>query len=137
LIQGFTGEFRFLSNFYPAEVKVGNIVFPTSEHAFQALKSLNREDWVRFAALPTPGKAKREGRKLPLRPNWDCVRIPVMRLVLHRKFQHPELREALLMTHPMELEETNTWGDTFWGVCDGVGENWLGKLLMELREELL
>lgn len=135
-IAGFTGQFRFLSNFYPSVVRVCGIDFPTVEHAYQALKSVNEADWRWMATLPTPGAAKRAGRSLTLRENWDSLKLPVMRLLLRQKFKIPELQAALLLTHSFYLEETNTWGDTFWGVCNGVGQNHLGKLLMEVRSEL-
>jgi hypothetical protein len=136
-IKGFFGEFRFLSNFWPAPIVVQRIQFPTVEHAYQALKSTNRADWERIAKLPSPRDAKAAGYKLTVRPGWDKHRVFVMSQLLKLKFAIPELRKALLMTDDAYLEETNTWGDQFWGVCDGVGENHLGKLLMQVRSEIL
>ena len=86
--------------------------------------------------MPTPGQAKRAGSKVQLRPEWDKIRLGIMRELLQLKFSTPELRKALVWTDPAHLEETNTWGDTFWGVCDGEGENHLGRILMELRDDL-
>lgn len=101
-----------------------------------AFKSGNPADFARFAPLAA-GEAKKLGRTVVLRPDWNEVKVSIMRNVLALKFrQNPDLREKLLATGEAELIEGNHWKDTFWGVCNGVGENWLGKLLMELREEL-
>lgn len=135
-IAGFHNEFRFLSNFWPAPIQVDGKWFPTVEHAYQAMKTADKDEWERIRMLETPGLAKKAGKKLVIRENWDKLKIPTMRMLLQKKFRIPELREALLLTHPLELEETNTWWDRFWGVCQGVGENHLGKLLMQIREEI-
>lgn len=136
-IKGFFGEFRFLSNFWPAPIVVQGIQFPTVEHAYQAFKSTDRADWERIAKLPTPKAAKAASYKLTLRPGWDTYRVFVMYKLLRLKFAIPELRKALLITGDAYLEETNTWGDRFWGVCDGSGDNQLGILLMKVRSEIL
>lgn len=95
------------------------------------------EDWKKIASLKTPGQAKREGQKLALRDDWERIKIEVMRILLFEKFlSHPDLAERLIATGEAELVEGNTWGDTYWGVCDGKGLNMLGKLLMDLRKEL-
>ena len=136
-IAGFHNQFRFLSNFWPSEITVCGVRFPTVEHAYQAMKSPHRENWIVVADLKRPGQAKRTGQRLTIRSNWERIKIPVMRMLLRKKFYwNPELEDALLLTEPYYLEETNDWGDTFWGVCDGVGENHLGKLLMQVRDEL-
>jgi len=73
----------------------------------------------------------------PMRNDWEEVKVSVMRDLIRQKFKPgSELSDRLLDTGDWLLEEGNTWGDTFWGVCDGVGENWLGRLLMERRGEL-
>ena len=80
----------------------------------------------------------RLGRRIELRPDWEEVKIEIMRQVLKSKFTHnPELREKLIATGNTELIEGNNWNDRFWGVCRGVGKNHLGKLLMEIRAELV
>ena len=83
----------------------------------------------------TPGEAKRMGRQVTLRKDWEDVKISVMEKGLRMKFAIPELRDKLLATGEEELVEGNWWGDTCWGVCKGVGANNLGKLLMKIREE--
>ena len=81
----------------------------------------------------TAGRAKREGRKFKLRPNWSEMRLSIMKELLVQKFAQGELRTLLLNTKDEYLEETNYWNDKFWGVCDGEGANHLGRLLMEVR----
>lgn len=142
MINCFDGEFAFLSNFYESPISDGEITYPTVEHYFQAMKTPSMEEAVEIAAAPTPGRAKRLGRKCQLRSDWEEIKIPVMRSALHKKFSNPELKAKLLATGDQHLEEGNTWHDNFWGVChcercqDKVGQNNLGKLLMELRKEL-
>jgi ribA/ribD-fused uncharacterized protein len=136
-ITEFDGEYRFLSNFHPAPMEYERISYPTVEHAYQAAKTTDYHERQRIAALPSPGRAKRAGAKLTLRPDWDALRLNVMETLLRQKFTlHADLRALLLATGDAILEEGNTWGDVFWGVCNGVGENHLGKLLMKIRDEL-
>ena len=133
----FTGEFRFLSNFFPIAVEYETIRYPTAEHAFQAAKTVDRALRERIRVCPTASAAKRSGRSLVLRPDWEQVKLTVMAQILRAKFRHPVLQAQLLRTHPRPLVEVNTWGDRFWGVCHGTGENHLGQLLMALRHEFL
>lgn len=133
----FTGEFRFLSNFFPIAVAYEAILYPTAEHAFQAAKTLDPHARARIRTLPTASAAKRSGRSLVLRADWEQVKLTVMAQILREKFRHPVLRAQLLRTHPRPLVEVNTWGDHFWGVCHGTGENHLGRLLIALRREFL
>lgn len=136
MIDRFDGEFEFLSNFFPCEVAQDGILYPTVEHAFQAAKTLDNFDKMQIAIADTPGKAKRLGRKVVLRSDWEEVKLAVMEDYLREKFcAGSELREKLLATGDEELVEGNWWNDTFWGVCNGVGQNNLGKLLMKLRAE--
>ena len=129
-------EYRFLSNFYPSPITYEGIRYPTVEHAFQAAKSLKASDKFCIAALSTPGKAKRAGRGLKLREDWEAVKLNVMKYLLILKFQDKVLKEKLLETKGKELVEGNYWLDYFWGVCAGKGQNHLGKLLMQVRDEL-
>jgi ribA/ribD-fused uncharacterized protein len=133
----FQGAYRFLSNFWPAEVTYEGITYPTAEHAYQAAKTLDATERRRIAALPTPAEAKAEGRKLKLREDWETAKFVVMEDVVRLKFtSHADLREKLLATGDALLEEGNTWGDRVWGVYQGQGENCLGKILMKVRKEL-
>lgn len=133
-ITSFSGEYAFLSNFYPAKIEFDDVVYPTSEHFFVAMKTLDLEDRKHIATIETPGQVKRYGRKLDLRKDWEHVKIRAMNIVVFMKFnQNPDLLEKLLSTGEAELIEGNDWGDTVWGVCNGVGENHLGKILMHTR----
>lgn len=135
-ITSFRGRYRFLSNFWVVSVIYEGIRYPSVEHAYQAAKTLSKVNRRSIAMAPTAGKAKRLGRSFPLRSDWDNIKLLVMRQLLEAKFKRHELRLQLLATGDAELIEGNTWGDRFWGVCDGWGENWLGRLLMTVREEL-
>jgi N-glycosidase YbiA len=139
IIKEFTGDYAFLSNFYPSPLVFDDITFPTVEHYFQASKSNDPAEHAKIAALPTPGKAKRAGRLLSLRPNWDSFRILVMITALKIKFAAgTELAEKLLATGNAYLQEGNRHGDVFWGVDldTNNGKNKLGELLMKQRYQL-
>jgi len=112
--------------------------YPTVEHAYQAAKTLDQKARERIRLLPTAGKAKAAGKRLKIRPDWEAIKVDVMRGLLRQKFRPDTfLARVLLETGERELIEVNTWGDRFWGECPrGVGENQLGKLLMEIRGEL-
>lgn len=134
-ITRFQGKYRFLSNFYPATILLDGVEYPTVENAYQASKYLprHRKDFTTMA----PGQAKRMGRKsreLPVA--WETIKTFQMKFLLRQKFEHPDLREQLLLTGTEEIIEGNTWGDMFWGMYNGVGSNHLGRLLMEIREEI-
>lgn len=136
VIDSFTGEHSFLSNFYPAGFKFDGMWCATSEHAYQARKTADPK-WQKVVLnCSTPGLAKRTGKKVPMRPDWNHIKDSVMRRVLRAKFDaHVDLKEKLLHTGDSRLVEGNTWGDKYWGVCDGEGKNKLGVMLMELRAE--
>ncbi len=138
-IDRFSGQYEWLSNFHPARVKFEDAHYPSAEHAYQAAKLAEPSRRRPFQApTMTAGQAKRIGRKVQLRPGWtELYRVQVMAEVLRNKFTIGTPLAALLVgTGSTELVEGNTWGDTYWGVCRGEGENRLGKLLMAIREEL-
>ena len=137
MINRFDGSFFFLSNFYPSPVTMYGEVYPTVEHAFQAAKCFSPADREAIRQASTPGNAKKIGRLVTLVSDWDTLRVPIMTELVRRKFEgNSQLRYLLLATTPHELIEGNTWGDRFWGVYQGVGENHLGKILMQIREEV-
>lgn len=136
MIDSFQKENEFLSNFYPSPIVYEGIEYPTVEHAFQAVKSLDENTRKMVARQETPGLAKREGRHLKLRSDWESVKVSIMHDLLLLKFSIPELKNKLLNTGNQFLVEGNYWHDTFWGVCNGEGENQLGHLLMEVRKEI-
>lgn len=143
-ITSFTGRYRFLSNFWPCDVVVcdsvpGDYFCDTVEHAYQLSKTLDTSERDYIFCAPTPGEAKRRGRRATLRPNWDAIKLDVMRELIEQKFSfdlNSVLCEGLRSTGNRPLIEGNTWGDTFWGVCNGIGENHLGKIIMKVRNVL-
>lgn len=133
-ITSFTGKHGFLSNFYASPIEQGGETYPTAEHFFQAMKTEDLEWRDRIRKAANPSEAKKLGRKVPLRPDWNQYRLHYMSLAITRKFAPGSvLLESLLATGDALLVEGNTWGDEYWGVCAGRGENHLGKLLMEWR----
>lgn len=134
-IESFAGEFRFLSNFWPADVKLDGMTFRTVEHAYQAAKTNDIEERAAIQALDSPGQAKRAGRKVRMRPDWEVVKVKIMTELVTQKFTSQPLRAKLLTTGDRILIEGNTWNDRFWGVCNGSGRNVLGHILMGVREE--
>lgn len=135
-----------LSNFYhspfyaPFFGRTDEIhLFPTVEHYFQSAKAKSRADALYVLSQPTPGAAKRAGRAVDMLYDWDDIKLDVMIIAIKKKFTYNNslgLSGFLMETNPYELIEGNTWGDTFWGVCKGKGENNLGKILMGRRDQL-
>lgn len=137
MIDSFQGSYRFLSNFYDAEVELDGVVYRSTERAYQAAKTFNLQEREAIRLAETDGRAKRLGQKVTLRPDFEQVKVSIMLDLVRQKFtKHPDLTKALLATGDVELVEGNTWGDTFWGVCNGVGQNWLGLCLMMVRNEI-
>ncbi|WP_078598622.1 NADAR family protein [Evansella clarkii] len=133
-ITEFNGEYHFLSNFYESPIVYNGIKYRNAEAAFQAQKQPERAH--EFSPLP-PNEAKRLGRRVKLRADWDHVKIGIMRDIVTAKFErNPYLKDRLLATGDATLIEGNWWNDRFWGVCNGEGRNELGKILMELRTKL-
>jgi ribA/ribD-fused uncharacterized protein len=150
-IDSFQGQYRFLSNFYPAPVEFQGLEYPTNEHAYQASKCLNQrfrhfiasEEDLSAAGAKRLGRALSTGKLVRVdknwveRDDWFSVNLDIMFVLNFEKFRrHDDLRELLLETGEAELIEGNHWGDVFWGVCNGVGENHLGKILMKVRDGL-
>ena len=134
MIDKFEGKYFFLSNFYECPVLYNMLTYQNSEAAFHAQKTFDFETRKKFTTL-NPSEAKRLGRIISLREDWEEVKLEHMKAILLCKFeQNPELKEKLIATYPHELIEGNWWHDTYWGVCNGVGQNNLGKILMELRD---
>jgi ribA/ribD-fused uncharacterized protein len=147
MIEGFSGRYNFLSNFYPVKIVHQGITYPTVEHYYVALKIKNDQQLNgRYISLidcreliskiSTPAKAKQFGNSLKLRKDWDQVKIDVMLWGIREKFKDKDLQVLLLLTGDQILVVTNWWGDKFWGVSGGEGENNLGKILMKVRDEI-
>lgn len=131
----FQGDYRWLSNFWPVPIKLAGMIFPSIENAYQAAKfPLSKRDIFTHC---TAGQAKRLGRKASLPHNWNTKKLLYMETFVQQKFAPgTTLGYKLLSTHERLLIEGNHWGDTFWGTCNGEGENWLGKLIMKQRNKL-
>ena len=138
----FKGEKRFLSNMYPCTIVYQGKEYGSSEHIYQAMKSKNLEYQEYIRTLDEPKSTKKEANRLlgeeyELREDWDEIKLEFMEEILYLKFtQNLDLQEKLLNIEG-HIEEKNSWGDTFWGTSDGVGQNHLGRLLMEIRDRLL
>lgn len=132
-IKGFFGEYRWLSNFEPCKVFYEGFEYSSSENAYQAAKSLDLEVKLEISKL-SPSDSKKISKKIEIRPDWEHVKCDVMFAICLDKFtRNPELGTKLIDTGDKYLEETNHWKDTYWGVCDGQGQNNLGKILMQIR----
>lgn len=143
MINQFEGKYEFLSNFYESTFTWRGNTYPTVEHAFQAAKTLDPIKRNLICQAPTPGRAKRMGRKVQLRPDWENVKEQIMYECVKAKFsQDMSLMLALLATGNEELIEGTTWCDNEWGNCSCPkcinieGKNKLGKILMRVRKEL-
>ncbi len=134
VIDSFHGDNHWLSNFEHSPIVYLGRLYATVEHAYQAAKARTVEDLEYIRSSSTPGTAKARGRRVLMKEGWDDEKVAVMRELLERKFSIPEFRDRLIATGDTELIEGNWWGDTFWGVCEGVGRNELGILLMEIRK---
>lgn len=142
-IEHFRGPYQFCSNFayFPAELDGER--YRTVEHAFAAAKTLDSSMRAEIQSITEPGAARRAGRAVTLRPDWDEIKTSIMHELLTSKFViTPSLRQLLLDTGDDLLIEGNTWGDTTWGRCQRhgsnalVGANRLGRLLMTQRRRI-
>lgn len=137
-IDEFRGQYYFLSNFYEDElyfIQYDGLFYNNAEAAFQSAKLLDKVQRRQFCNL-NASDAKRFGRRVQLRPDWEQVKDNIMYEIIKSKFSIKHLREMLLATGDAILIEGNTWNDTYWGMCRGKGKNMLGKILMRVREEL-
>lgn len=142
MIDAFRGNNRFLSNFWGCRVPFEGVVYPSAEHAYQAAKTLSLASRELIQAAPSAANAKTLGRVVRIRPDWEEVKVSVMLDILRSKFLHEPQRSSLIETGNQQLVEGNTWHDNFWGACScrscqpATKHNWLGRLLMQVREEL-
>jgi len=143
IINNFDGDYAFLSNFAHSPITFKGKQWLTVEHIFQAEKTLDEDMGEQIRIAPTSRKAKRIGRMVPLRSDWEQIKMEVMLNCIRLKFrQHPKLKKKLLGTGDAVLIEGNTWHDNIWGDCSCPkcwnieGKNLLGRILMQVREEL-
>ena len=139
-ITSFKGEYAFLSNFWPCKIFYEGLEFDSVEAAYVAAKTTDMEIRKQIQALDSPGKCKRFGRIIEVRPRWDDMKIGIMIGLVEQKFsRHEDLRKMLLSTGDAEIIEGNTWGDRFWGAeynsatAEYEGKNLLGYILMNTR----
>ena len=144
MILRFTGKYFFLSNMYSCTIKLSNVTFPSAEHAFQAFKCVNTEDFNKILNCKSSKLARKLGRQVRLRSDWEQVKDQIMFEVVKAKFmQNLDLANKLINTYPKILVEGNTWKDTYWGVdlfrhneeykYGYCGRNKLGEILMQIR----
>ena len=143
IIDDFKGKYWFLSNFYKCAIKYEELLYPSTEHAYQAAKCLDKSKRRVFTEVESPRSAKNLGRSVKLRYDWELVKRDVMKSILIIKFEHPNLRHMLNKTKGNYLVEGNYWHDNIWGNCScdrpsciPVGQNLLGLILMEIRDEV-
>lgn len=135
-IDSFRNEYFFLSNFYEVPVTYEGLTYQNNEAAFQAQKCADPKEREAFTRM-NPSEAKRAGRRVQLRKDWEDIKISVMADIVMAKFrQNSQLAEKLLATGDAFLEEGNDWGDRIWGTVNGQGANCLGIILMNTRENL-
>lgn len=136
----FKGLYQWLSNFHKCKILYEGLEYTSTEHAYMAAKVTDQAIRLQIQALPTSREARNFGQTVTLREGWEDLKFGVMLEVNRRKyFDTPYLGERLLATGDAYLCEGTTWGDRYWGV-DPVGsdngQNNLGKILMQIREEL-
>lgn len=146
MIDKFEGRYRFLSNFYPCEIKHKGIIYNSVETYYIAMKVTDMQlisgvyytaaDFRKIVSKMDPSEAKKLGKKIKLRTDWENKKLDFMNWAVREKFKNEELSNLLLSTGDKELIEGNWWGDIYWGVCNGKGENNLGKILMSVRDEI-
>lgn len=143
VIKEFREQYRFLSNFWSCEVVLegDDNIYPSVEHAYQASKSCLVDQREKIKKLSSPGKAKIYANRIQLGPYWEDSKVRIMKALLEQKFKNDPLRKLLIDTKNALLIEGNHWHDNFWGSCycdkcGDKGKNVLGKLLMEIRNEI-
>jgi len=142
MINEFKGKYGWLSNFWLCSIEFEGLIYPSTENAFQAAKTFNSKEKLRFAHILSPKESKKWGRQLQLRHDWNDIKLDVMEQVNRSKFiKGSHLADKLIATENRELIEGNRWGDLYWGANieqseDFSGRNHLGKILMKIRKDL-
>ena len=139
IVKEFRNKYHFLSNFFPTKIIIDGLEYNSTEHYFQSMKFTDLKIQEKVRNAPTPSIAKKIAKKFRKREDWYEINLHVMERALRVKFEIPELREKLIATDEMYLQEGNRWNDTFWGVDlnTGKGENHLGRLLMKIRTDII
>jgi len=138
----FKDEYRFLSNFWLNDIVISNKIWKSTEHIYQASKSNDPIIREKMRNLRTPGEAKKIGKLIKMRDDFDEIKDNMMLKINRLKFKNPELKQLLIETGNKKLIEGNFWNDNYFGKCyckkceDKVGLNKLGKILMKIRNEI-
>lgn len=132
-ILAFEGEHRWLSNFEPCPVVLDGRSYVSVENAYQAAKTTDLSARRPFEECPAH-VSKRKGYRLKLRDNWELIKIPIMLGLLRQKYRHLNFKKRLKDTGTGWLEEGNHHGDRFYGTVNRKGKNYLGRLIMFVRE---
>lgn len=142
-IKQFKGQYAYLSNFYSSPIIYQGLTYPTVEHAYQAAKTNDPHTKIKIAQKQTPAQAKRAGGSRGIiqdfnHTQWETRKDQIMLDLIRIKFKHTQLAQLLLDTQDQQLEEGNTWNDTYWGlnIKTGKGKNMLGQILMQVRQEI-
>lgn len=136
----FNGKYisNWFSNMVKVDLEIDGKIWPSVENYFQAMKTFNEDEQEKIR-LAEPHKSKQLGKKVKLRPDWEKVKVQIMKEGLIAKFRlDNEWGKRLLETGEDPIIEWNNWNDKYWGVSiyDCLGENVLGELLMEIRDTL-
>ena len=139
-ILGFDGEFQWMSNFWPVSLLFDGVRYGSVEQAYQAAKTLNLDERLKIQMTKTPSRAKKQGRSLTVRSDWDAVKIPIMLRLQRQKYRNGRLSERLAATGKRQIFELNAWNDVFWGVVENEGGyegvNAMGQILSLVRDEV-
>ncbi len=136
-IKGLFGDYRYLSNFEVCDIEIDGTLYGSSEAAYMSKKTEDEEVKKLFQKSSgiTPVEARKLGQVIEIVPHWNIIRLISMTVVVFKKFHmNKDLMDKLISTGDKYIEETNHWGDQFFGVCNSVGENNLGKILMAVRD---
>lgn len=137
MINSFKGDYSWLSNMADCEINYKGWTFKSVENAYMWAKNPNDEAWLDFCLTNSPAECKKRAKTVALRHDWEEVKLSVMFELLKLKFSQKRFKEKLLATGTENIVEGNYWNDKFWGVClksnPNVGENYLGRLIMEVR----
>ena len=138
-IEEFRGEYNWLSNFASVPIEFDGRIYKSVEHAYISAKS-NDKEWKDICAENYPaGELKKISKGIDVVPNWEDLKVTVMKQLLVNKFSQEPFKTKLIQTGDKHIQEGNYWGDIFWGVDlkSGFGENYLGRIIMDIREILI